>query len=585
MTAAPHPDSDGGTTSVHGESVIPFPVRGGRLRVVADAALDRQCALLPQTDLGNAERFRLRFGSQFRFSPDLGWLHWDGRRWKLLRQEKDQIPGEVMQAVYGTARGIANEAALVRDSGCKDDLPQGSEEEQAALDFIIKRKGNEVQLFSDTLLAHAKSSEGKSRLQAIPVLASAFPDVLALPDAFDADRMAINVLNGTIRLEQCAAADGGWRVRLDPHDPEDLITKIADVVYDPTADCPTYDAFFAKVMPSEDDRRFLHQWAGLSATGDTTYHKMAFFWGKGRNGKSTWVEAFAGLLGEYSLVIKFDTFLEQSNKRKGSDATPDLARLPGVRFLRTSEPEKGAKLNEALIKEATGGEPMSARHLNKGFFDFLPSFKLTAQGNYRPKITGTDDGIWGRVRLVPWTVRVPDSEIDVTLPQKLRAERSGIFNRLLAGLIDLKRNGLVESANVLNATSKYREASDQLGRFLIDCTIDKPGGRVKSSHLFDLFTAWAKASGGGEWQSQGFAKAMEDRGYERLRSNGVWWLEIEATVTVHDIESGAFGGHAASGGTAVQDALGVPPADDDGGLPDWASDADRDDAGSFDPFG
>ena len=53
-------------------------------------------------------------------------------------------------------------------------------------------------------------------------------------------------------------------------------------------------------------------------TGDVTYHKMAFFWGKGRNGKSTWVEAVAGVAGEYSMTIEFDTFLEQSGKRKGS---------------------------------------------------------------------------------------------------------------------------------------------------------------------------------------------------------------------------------------------------------------------------
>lgn len=581
---APGPSLDDyGLPSFHAEGSAPDPsggkggeAEGGvsdgfgggdRIRVPADPERDRICAFLPQTDLGNAERFRVRFGHLFRFCPDLGWFMWDGRRWALLTEEKDETPGEVMQAVFQTIRAIQNEALLVEESGNRDFLSADATdaERKAALDFIVKQTKTSITLFSDTIRAHAKSSEGSSRLYAIPKLVKDFRSTLIKAVLLDADRMAINVLNGTIRLVN----DGNMlAVRLFPHNPGDLITKVADVIYDPDATCQTYDDFFLRVMPDEDDRRFLHQWAGLSSTGDITYHKMAFFWGKGRNGKSTWVDAVASLLGEYSMTIKFDTFLEQSNKRKGADATPDLARLPGVRFLRTSEPEKGAKLAEALIKEVTGGEKISARHLNKGFFDFLPSFKLTAQGNYQPKITGHDDGIWGRVRLVPWTVRIPDREIDQQLPAKLKRESSGIFNRMLAGLIDMKMNGLIESENVKKATEKYREASDQLGRFLRDCTIETDGARAKSSELFNVFTAWAKASGGGEWTPQGFSKAMEDRGYEKKTSNGVWWLDLEVTVDVADIEQGRFG--AADGATGtVTPAPSGPSADDDNFVPEF----------------
>lgn len=531
--------------------------------MLPDPDRDRICALLPQTDLGNAERFRARFGHMFRFCPDIGWLKWDGRRWALLASEKDQLPGEVMQAVFLTVRAIGNEAKLVAASGRADQAIEGTPEADTAMDFQVKAATNsrDEVLFSDTIREHAKSSESKSRLSAIPALVQSFELTMVRATDMDVDRMAINVLNGTIRLEN---AGNRLAVRLDPHNPDDLITKVADVVYDPDATCANYDAFFDRVMPDAADRRFLHQWAGLSSTGDIGYHKMAFFWGKGRNGKSTWVDAVASLLGEYAQTIKFDTFLEQASKRKGSDATPDLACLPGVRFLRASEPEKGAKLAEALIKEVTGGEPMNVRHLNKGFFNFLPSFKLTAQGNYRPKITGTDDGIWARVRMVPWTVRIPDSEIDITLPDQLKREASGIFNHMLRGLIDLKENGLIESDNIKAATDKYRDQSDQLGRFLHDCTADTPGDKVRSSSLFDLFKVWAAVTGAGEWQPQGFAKAMEDRGYERKTSNGVWWLDLVATVDKEDIEGGRFGvATAGDGDDAVPP---IPPgrfADDD----------------------
>lgn len=555
----PPPPDDGAGSSFRAEGGVRDPDAGsggaaaasgtGRIRVLPDPDRDRLCATLPQTDLGNAERFRARFGHMFRFCPDIGWLKWDDRRWALLTQEKDELPGEVMQAVYLTVRAIGNEAALVAASGSIDDVPADVAAAEGRMDFIVKRgKGNQPVMFSDTLREHAKASESKSRLGAIPALAKDFATTLVRAADLDVDRMAINVLNGTIRLESCAVAEGGLRIRLDPHNPGDLITKVANVIYDPTATCPTYDRFFDRVMPDPDDRRFLHQWAGLSSTGDISYHKMAFFWGKGRNGKSTWVEIMAWMLGEYSMVIKFDSFIEQAAKRKGGDATPDMARLPGVRFLRASEPEKGAKLAEGLIKEVTGGEVITARHLNKGFFDFLPSFKFTGQGNYRLKITGHDDGIWGRVRLVPWTVRIPDSEIDIRLPDKLKAEASGIFNRMLAGLLDLKMNGLIESDNVKAATAKYREQSDQLGRFLHDCTADKPGERSRSSVLFDLFKAWASATGAGDWTPQGFAKAMEDRGYERVTSNGVWWVDLAMTATQDDIAGGYFGAAAVGDG-------------------------------------
>lgn len=533
-----------------------------RIRVLPDPERDRTCATLPQTDLGNAERFRARFGHLFRFCPDIGWLKWDGRRWALLTQEKDELPGEVMQAVYVTVRAIGNEAALVAESGRIDEVEPEVAREEGRMDFVVRYKANVAILFSDTIREHAKASESKARLSAIPALVQNFDTTLIKADQLDAERDAINVLNGTIRLVD----DGsGLKIKLFEHRREDLITKVANVIFDPKAECPNYDAFFLRVMPDEGDRRFLHQWAGLSSTGDITYHKMAFFWGKGRNGKSTWVDTVASILGEYSMVIKFDSFLEQASKRKGGDATPDMARLPGVRFLRTSEPEKGAKLAEGLIKEVTGGEVITARHLNKGFFDFLPSFKLTAQGNYRPKITGHDDGIWGRVRLVPWTVRIPDSEIDIRLPAKLKEEASGIFNHMLAGLIDLKMNGLVESDNIRAATEKYRDQSDQLGRFLHDCTADKPGERVRSSALFDLFKAWAAATGAGEWQPQGFAKAMEDRGYERKTSNGVWWLDLVTMVTEDDVKDGRFGS-VGGDGEAMPPSYSPPMGDGD----DWS---------------
>lgn len=525
---------------------------GERIRPTRDAVLDRMCAFFPTTDLGNAERFRARHGGAFRFCPELGWFAWDGRRWKLLSEEKDRVPGEVSLAVFDTVRAIGNEADLIAASGCQEDDPEDSER----LDRIVGWRGSGDNktpiLFSDMLRAHAKSSEGAQRIGCIAGLVKSFADVAIRADAMDSDRMAINLLNGTLRLVRTGSrwsmVDGklsmiahgdAWGVRLFVHDRKDLISKVANVAFDPIAKSDAYDRFLAAVQPDVATRRFLHQWGGLSLTGDISEQKLAFFHGKGRNGKSTLVDAWSWLAGDYGGSVAIETFLDQGRGRKGGEATPDLARLPGIRFLRTSEPEKGAKLAEALIKLITGGELIDARHLNKGFFSFLPSFKVTISGNHKPKITGHDDGIWRRVMLVPWDVQIAKDDVDKSLPEKLRGEAAGILNRLIAGLLDWRDAGLIEPDSVLEATAKYREQSDQLGRFLSEATRDVTGARSKSSLLFALFSAWSKATGGAEWQPVGFAKAMEDRGYEKKTSNGVQWLDIEMVKTVDDYAEAA----------------------------------------------
>lgn len=548
----PGPDeAGGGDFSFHSEPASPASSGrgfGGRIEAEPDAELDKACAFLAMTDLGNAERFRARHGWRFRFCPELGWFVWDKRRWELLSEEKDKVPGAVSLAIFDTIRAIRNEADLVEASGIREQKEDG-------LDTIVgwKGKGDEKEaiLYSEVLRKHALSSEGSSRLGCIAGIAKSFAEIAIRADAMDRDRMAINVLNGTLRLTQEGArwvsvegrlkritVGDRWGVRVDRHCPEDLISKVANVTFNPLATCDVYDGFLLKVQPEDAMRRFLHQWGGLSLTGDIGEQKLVFHHGGGRNGKSTLNDLWGTIAGDYGATIAIETFLDQGRGRKGGEATPDLARLPGVRFLRTSEPEKGAKLAEALIKLVTGGEPIDARHLNKGFFTFLPSFKLSVQGNHKPKITGHDDGIWRRMLLVPWAVQIAKEEVDAKLPEKLRGEASGVLNRLIEGLLDWRVNGLTAPEAVLSATAKYREQSDQLGRFLGECTQVEEGARSKSSILFALFTAWCKATGAAEWQPQGFSKAMEDRGFEKKTSNGVQWLDIKMTRQPDDYADG-----------------------------------------------
>lgn len=572
------------------------PFSGDRLTVRPDLPLDLKAARLALTDLGNAERWRLRHGANFRFCDKIGWFMWDGRRWRLLSEEKDALPAEVMQSTFMTVRAIRNEAALIAALGCEDppdlagdalerfriwalfnekqgwaalerairnSFPSGedgapSEAAEKAIaaagDFIrncetrdhaLVTAPSRRKLWSDTIAAHAKASEGTAKLFAIAKLARGFPGIAIEPGELDAHPMAINVMNGTLRLKRRSVkrlaeerAQGksewkvdGWKVVKESHRREDLITKLAPVKYAPSAAAPVWDGFLERMQPDPIMRRFIHQWFGLSLTGDIGEQKLAFFYGSGRNGKGTAVEAVAHLAGDYAGSIPIESFLDNGIRRRGDQATPDLARLPGVRFLRVSEPERGARLNEGLIKMVTGGDPVDARHLNKGFFTFMPDFKMTISGNHKPEIKDTSDGIWRRMQLVPWRQTVPDGEVDRELPTKLKAEASGILNRLLEGLCDWREHGLIEPDEVRMATAAYRDQTDELGRFLAEtCLVgeDRPDRpmRVGSKQLHDTYLAWCEMSGGAGWSAKGFRKAMLDKGFDQKKSSGMQWIGL-----------------------------------------------------------
>lgn len=569
---APDPAVGGGSSDApNGMGGAADPNEGGAgtkkvvaLRPLADADLDRVCARFPMTDLGNAERFVHRYGNDFRFCAELGWFRWDGRRWLLLGEEPRALPPEVMQAIFATMRAIKNEAKLVRASGERPETPPylageqlaAFEREHAAkMDFVVDYKRNVPVMYSDKLAEWARSSEAAGKIAAAGALAKSMTAIVAKVEDFDRERMAINVLNGTLRLERVrrkrppedvAAGKSVWHspwgLVLHPHNREDFITKLADVQYRPNAHSPVYEEFLATVQPKEEMRRFLAQWGGLSLTGFTGEQKLAFFYGGGSNGKGTWVETIARIAGDYAGTIKIASLLDQG-KKSGDQATPAIAKLPGVRFLRVSEPSKGAVLDEGLVKELTGEDPVDARHLNKSFFTFFPEFKITISGNNKPVIKDTSDGIWRRMQLVPWEADIPAEKRDKGLKDKLLAERDGIFAWLMRGLLDWRKHGLIEPEDVRLATSEYRDDSDTVGRFLRQtCRVGEHSRarpwRVRSSELYELYQAWCLQTGSYEMASRAFTKEMAAKRFKVKHSDGNWWLGIMPVVTLDAVKGG-----------------------------------------------
>jgi putative DNA primase/helicase len=255
--------------------------------------------------------------------------------------------------------------------------------------------------------AHAKSSAGTSKIN--NMLTEAVPYVSLDVSDLNRDLYAVNCQSGTLRFF-CSEVDGlgKWQVRLDRHRPADLISKLAEVPFDPKASCPIFEQFFQRVMPNPDNRAFLRRYMGYCLLGSTAEQCLLFFYGAGRNGKSTFVDLMVQILTDYAVSMSIDSFAGDS-KRAGAEATPDLARLPGARLVAAAEPEMGVKLKDALIKTLTGGEAIAVRRLHQDFFELVPQFKIILSGNHKPIIHDDSDGIWRRVHLVPWDIQIRES--------------------------------------------------------------------------------------------------------------------------------------------------------------------------------
>lgn len=420
------------------------------------------------TDMANAKRFADRFGRDVRYTGGRGWFVWDGRSWT-----HDDKSVKVVALCKDTTRAIFDE---IKDSA----------DQRAAFQ-------------------HARRSQSKAAIQAMEWLARSEPGIPMDLTEFDADPMLLNVENGIVDLRTGT---------LMPHDREALQSKLCSVVFDPDADCELWDAFLRRVLGGNDDLyNYVHRVVGYFLTGRTNEQVLHFFYGLGANGKSVFCEVLERLLGDYAVVASPELVMA----RKHQGIPNDVARLRGVRLAMMNETTQGAKFDEAKLKDLTGGDTLTGRFLHAEFFDFHPTHKLLIRGNHKPAITGTDEGIWRRLRLVPFTVQIPAEEQDRELLTKLEAELPGILRWAVQGCRDWLQGGLAAPAVVADAVAKYREDADVLGRFIDEHCIVRPLGQVKTSAFFAAYQRYCEASGERWISSRDLPNEMERRGFTHKR--------------------------------------------------------------------
>jgi putative DNA primase/helicase len=338
----------------------------------------------------------------------------------------------------------------------------------------------------------------------------------------DKDPWAFNVPNGTLDLKK-----GEFR----EHRREDMITKLAPVVYDGKADCPAWKQFVREIMDFKPELiDFLQRAAGWSLTGDTSEQSMFILFGSGANGKSTFLNVLMKLFGDYAIAASTETFM----KKNGDQISNDIARLRGTRFVVTSEAEQGKRLSETLIKQITGTDPMTARFLYGEFFDFIPTFKIFMASNHKPVIRGTDLGIWRRIKLIPFTTTIAPEKQDKHLEQKLLAEGPGILNWCVEGSQRWFEGGLAAPVVITSATEEYRSEMDVLGAFIKECCVQSPGVTVRARELFKAYQEWCEENNEKTGSERFLAMRLKELGLEKGRTaEARYWkgIMLKAVLT------------------------------------------------------
>ena len=409
----------------------------------------QELAWYPTSDLGNARRLQAR-AQGLLYWVDMGetagyWIGFDEGRWNRRSGERRArlLADEVADALREEAKALAKQIA---DRRIPENMPED----------IAKDRLTELRKWA-LKSGNASQTEGMLK-KAKPIMSIGL-------DQFDPDPLALNLRNGTLRFVPPATPGGAWSVRLDEHDPRDMITRMAEVDYQPDAKCPRWLARLDQLQPEEDQREMMRRIMGYSLLGIRSEQKWVVAQGRGGDGKSLSFVVLAAIMGDYYRHADVQSFLKGGTK-SGSDHSEDLARLAGdTRLVTADEPERFSTWNSKILKQMTSGSTMTVRALREASMEIEPRWLLIVECNPFPKVPTSDDGFWRRCLPFRWKVQLTEAEqraqpFDV-LKAALLEERNGILNWMIAGALAwLGERDLKPSTDSEETKETYRNTSD-----------------------------------------------------------------------------------------------------------------------------
>jgi putative DNA primase/helicase len=431
------------------------------------------------TDLGNAKRLVDRHGLNLRYVVEWGkWLIWQDGRWQVDSNfQVVRLAKETIEALWYEARKLASDEARTQ------------------------------------LRKHAMKSESAASISAMISLARSEKGIAISAGQLDSNPHLLGVQNGVIDLDTLTFREARR---------EDYVTKFCGAHYDPDANCPNWRQFLNTIMDGNQDViDYLQRFDGYGLTGGVSEEVFRILWGNGKNGKSTYRETKRTLLGDYSDTCGVDVLLQRHH---AGSATPQLAKLRGLRHISINETRENAVLSEERVKTLSSNEQIEARFLNENPFTFMPTHKVDVTTNHKPIIKGTDEGIWRRIHLVPFEVRISDEDCDPNYREKyLMPELSGILNWMLEGFKRYNEIGLAPPDEIQDATNAYRSELDVIEQWLQDSCIRNPAYSEMIDDLYKNYAAYVDSefkNGEGALSKRKFGDALTARGFDPKRGSG-----------------------------------------------------------------
>jgi putative DNA primase/helicase len=430
-------------------------------------------------DTGNAHRFTDAYGEVVRYSYiRKNWYYYTDKIW-VVDQE-----GKIKTLVDEALVKMKKEPVFVSEEMAEEEAKKN----------LIKH------------IKYSRGSNGKTNM-----LKESQHLLPISPESFDKDKHLLNVQNGYLDLKTGT---------LHNHDKNKFFTKISSIEYTDKIDCPMWIDFLNQIFNADTELiKYLQRAIGYSLSGSTEEQMMFILYGNGRNGKSVFLDIITEMMGNYTTNIQPQTIMV---KQQSSSANSDIARLQGARLVTTTEPNDGMRFDEGLVKQLTGGDKVTARFLYGDEFDFHPEFKLWMATNHKPIIRGTDDGIWRRMAIVPFTVQIPEKQVDKQLKYKLRREMKAILNWAVEGYQEWQKIGLNEPQCIKEQRNEYRTEMDVVELFIDECCHRKEKEKEKAKSLYQVYREWARDNGQYLMSSTKFGKEMGNK-FIKIRSNGSYY--------------------------------------------------------------
>lgn len=423
------------------------------------------------TDSGNAARFVQDHTGKVLFCPGINWLQYDGKRWcpagnQITKFAKKTV--EKMWAEVGRA-------------------PESKREKMSA---------------------HALKSQSAQSVQNMVKLAECEMPIEV--DALDADPWLLNCLNGTIDLRTG---------ELRKHSPDDRLTKLAPVRYDPDAQSDLWESVIEHALPNKRVRDFFQRLVGYTLTGCTGEDIFVLIHGPTRTSKGTVQEAIAAMLGDYAITAELDMLAE---RKHAGGPRPELVRLRGARMVSIYETSRRLTLSASLVKTLAGNDPVTARTLYKEPIEFKPEAKIWAATNHLPKVPADDGALWERIRAIPFEVTIPEHERDPSIRSRLKEPEhtSAILAWAVDGCLKWQKDGLRQPDAVREAGRAYRESMDPVGRFVRECCELGAGLWVATSDLKAEYQSWSEVEGEEMMSSESFTRKLRDLDCEPQKKYG-----------------------------------------------------------------